>query len=129
MFMGFFALFIALAILLVMWAAASIPVYLAAKALTGGRASIWGAMAATLLGAFVYSLVSWTVLIAFGVALGTATALLGSILAFLALLWVYKSVFRTGWLQAFGVAVLAAIIMAAIVGLLGALTLLPLLVR
>lgn len=125
---GLFALALIIAALLIMWALVSIPVYLAAKAFTGGRASLAGAMAATLLGALVYSFVAWIGAILFWAIFGAGSQLLGSIVAFLALLWVYKSVFRVGWLQAFGVAVLAVVIMTVIMALIGAITAIPALV-
>jgi hypothetical protein len=128
MLIGFIALAVILAALLIMWAIVSIPVYLAAKAFTGGRASLTGAMAATLLGALVYSFVAWIGAILFWAIFGAGSQLLGSVVAFLALLWVYKSVFRVGWLQAFGVAVLAVVIMTVIMVLIGAIAAIPVLV-
>ncbi|MEN3050384.1 MAG: hypothetical protein ABC596_00985 [Candidatus Methanosuratincola petrocarbonis] len=128
MLIGFVALALVIAALLVMWALVSIPVYLAAKAFTGGRASLAGAMAATFFGAIVYSIVAWIGAILFWAFFGAGSQLLGSIVAFLALLWVYKSVFRIGWLQAFGVAVLAIVIMTVIMVLIGAIASIPVLV-
>ncbi|RWX72865.1 MAG: hypothetical protein Metus_0839 [Candidatus Methanosuratincola subterraneus] len=125
MLLGLVALAFIIAALLAMWALVSIPVYLAAKALTGGRASLAGAMVATLFGAIVYSFVAWLGAILFWAFFGAGSQLLGSIVAFLALLWVYKSVFRVGWLQAFGVAVLAIVIMTAIMFLIGAIASIP----
>lgn len=87
-----------------------------------------GAMAATFFGAIVYSIVAWIGAILFWAFFGAGSQLLGSIVAFLALLWVYKSVFRIGWLQAFGVAVLAIVIMTVIMVLIGAIASIPVLV-
>ncbi len=127
MFLGFFALAIIMAALLIVWVLASIPVYLAAKAFTGGRASLAGAMAATLLGALIYPLVAWIGAILFWAIFGAGSQLLGSMVALLALLWVYKSVFKVGWLQALGVALLAVAIMTVIMILIGAVATIPLL--
>jgi hypothetical protein len=107
--------------LIILWIIASIPVYIAAKALTGGRASFGAAMGATLGGVFVYGLV----LIVVGFFL-TALAVPGAgiwalILAFLAWLAVYRSAFHTGWLGALGIAIVAVIVFFVLNAILGAL--------
>ena len=87
---------------------------MAAKALTGGKTRFGQAMGATLLGPLVYGLVSVFATFFLGV-FGVAQAgIIAFILAFLALLGVYKSSFNTGWMQALGIAILATIIIAII---------------
>lgn len=96
---------------IILWIVVSLPVYFASKIVTGGRSSLGGAMVATLAGPVVFYLVYFLVaffLAAAGVhALALAAAFL---LGFLAWIWVYKAVFNTGWLGAFGIALLAALV-------------------
>ncbi len=101
-------------ILLLMWIIVSIPVYIAAKIVTGGKATFGRAMLATLLGPIVYGIVLLLATIFLGPLVGPYALLLALILAFIAWLWVYKSSFKTGWLQALGIALLAIIIMVVI---------------
>jgi len=104
------SLIIILAVLVILWILVSIPVYIAAKAVTGGKASLGQAMLATLLGPIVFALVRYIAVLFLGfLGVGPAT-LLALALAFIAWLWVYKSVFHTGWLQAFGIALLAIVV-------------------
>jgi hypothetical protein len=113
--------------LVVAWIIASIPVYFAAKLITGGRAALGQAMAATLLGTVVYAIVSFLFGVLLSPALGSATPAIATLAAFLVWVWVYKSSFSTGWLQAVGIAILASVIVyvfnAAVTYMLG--TLLP----
>ncbi len=103
--------------LILLWIVVSIPVYFAAKVLVGGKAHFTEAMLATLVGPIVFAIV-------LGVGyyitsrIFSGLGFLALILAFLAWIWVYKAAFRTGWLQAFGIAILAIIIAIIIVALL-----------
>jgi hypothetical protein len=109
--------------LLILWIIVSIPVYFAAKLLVGPRAHFGSAMLATLVGPIVFAIVyglGYYLTSSFFVGLG----ILALLLAFLAWIWVYKAVFHTGWLHAFGIAILAiviAIILLALLALLGVL--------
>ena len=105
-----FSLIIILVVLIVLWILVSIPVYIAAKAVTGGKASFGQAMLATLLGPIVFALVRYIAILFLGfLSIGSAS-LLALVLAFIAWLWVYKSSFHTGWLQALGIALLAIVV-------------------
>jgi hypothetical protein len=105
-----FFLMVVLAVLIALWIVVSIPVYIAAKAVTGGKASLGQAMIATLLGPIVFAIVRAIAILFLGF-LGVApSALLALVLAFIAWLWVYKSSFDTGWLQALGIALLAIVV-------------------
>jgi len=105
-----FSLIIIIVVLIVLWILVSIPVYIAAKAVTGGRASFGQAMLATLLGPIVFALVRYIAILFLGfLSIGSAS-LLALVLAFIAWLWVYKSSFHTGWLQALGIALLAIVV-------------------
>lgn len=116
-----------LAIFILMWIIVSIPVYIAAKIIKGGKASLGQAMLATLLGPIVFGFVR-IVAMFFLEFLGVSqAALLALILAFIFWLWVYKASFNTGWLQAFGIALLAVaflIVISLIIGILIPITLL-----
>jgi hypothetical protein len=96
--------------LLILWVIVSIPVWIAAKALTGGRASFGSALLATLAGPIVYFLVTWLVGFFLGAAIGAPAFIFGWLLALLAWIWVYKAAFETGWIRAILIAVLAWII-------------------
>jgi len=95
--------------LIVAWIIVSIPVYVAAKLVTKGKASLWNAMAATLLGPIVYAIVLVIVDLFLGEIVGGGY-LWGYILALLAWIWGYKSIFKTGWLGAIAIAILAVLV-------------------
>ena len=109
---GILAILVAIFALVVIWIIVSIPVYLAAKTLTDGRATLGQAMGTTLLGPIVYGIVSYLATFFLGSLGITQASLISLILAFLAWLAVYKSSFKTGWLQALGIAILATVILA-----------------
>jgi hypothetical protein len=96
--------------LLILWVIVSIPVWIAAKALTGGRASFGAALLATLAGPIVYFIVIFLVDFFLGAALGSTAYIFAWILALLAWIWVYKASFETGWIRAVLIAVLAWIV-------------------
>ena len=96
--------------LVILWVIVSIPVWLAAKAMTGGRASFGQALLATLVGPIVYFVVTWLVGLFLGAAIGSSAYIFGWLLALLAWIWVYKASFETGWIRAVLIAVLAWII-------------------
>jgi hypothetical protein len=96
--------------LIILWVIVSIPVWLAAKALTGGRASFGEALLATLAGPIVYFIVTFLVGFFLGAAIGAAAYVFGWLLALLAWIWVYKASFEVGWLRAILIAILAWII-------------------
>jgi hypothetical protein len=103
--------------LLVLWILVSIPVWIAAKILTLGRAKFTRAMLVTAVGPIVYAivfLISTAVLsLAFG-SDGGWLVVLAFFLAFVAWIGVFKKGFDTGWLRALGIAVLATIVFAVI---------------
>jgi hypothetical protein len=103
-----------LILLVAVWAVLSLPVYIAAKMVTSGRASFLAAMGATLLGPIVYAITIFIASILLGAFTGFATTPLALIIAFIAWLAVYKSVFNTGWFGAFLIAILAAIVFAVV---------------
>jgi hypothetical protein len=96
--------------LIVLWIIVSIPVWLAGKAVTGGKATFGDAMLATLAGPIVYFIVSFLVGYFLSALLGAAAFVFGYVLALIAWIWVFKASFRTGWLQAIAIAILAWVI-------------------
>jgi hypothetical protein len=103
-------LIIPLGAFIAIWIIASIPAYIAGKMVTGGKATFGEAMGATLGGVVVYALTVVLVGFFLGAVIGPTAILWGVILGFIAFLGVYKSAFRTGWLGAFGIAVMSVIV-------------------
>jgi len=95
---------------LILWIVVSIPVWLAGKAITGGKASFGGALLATLAGPIVYFIVIFLVDFFLGGIIGTSAFVFGYIIALIAWIWVYKASFQTGWIRAILIAILAWII-------------------
>ena len=95
---------------IILWIVVSIPVWLAAKVLTGGRATFGGALLATLAGPIVFYVVTFLVGFFLGAVIGTGAFVIGWILALIAWIWVYKASFETGWLKAILIAILAWVI-------------------
>ena len=96
--------------LVILWVIVSIPVYVAGKIVTNGKSTLGEAMAATLLGPIVYVIVLVGVGFFLGQIIGRSTYFLAYILAFVAWIGVYKSTFKTGWLGALVIAILAIIL-------------------
>ena len=107
--------------LIVLWIIVSIPVWLAGKAVTGGKATFGEAMIATLFGPIVYAITLVVVDFLLGATIGTTGYIIALILAFIGWIWVYKASFKTGWLGGIAVAILAVIIFAVISVIFGAL--------
>ena len=98
--------------LLILWIVVSIPVWLAAKVLTLGKARFTRAMLVTAVGPAIYAAVFFISAFVLSVTLGEQlfVAALSFILAFIAWIGVFKMGFETGWLRAFAIAVLATIV-------------------
>ena len=96
--------------LLGLWIIVSIPVYLAARVVTGGVVRFTQAMGATILGPAAYLAVITFSTAILGSIVGGIATLPAVILALLVWLWIYKASFKIGWLTAIGIAVLAIIV-------------------
>jgi len=103
-------LIILLAAFVIIWILASFPAYVAGKMVTGGKATFGEAMGATLGGVIVYALTIVLVGFFLGAVIGPTAIVWGVILGFVAFLAVYKSAFHTGWLGAFGIAVISVLV-------------------
>ena len=97
--------------LLVLWVVVSIPVYFAGKMVKGGQAHFGEAMTATLGGMIVYYIVYFVVAIALAAVIGSPAGPVALFLGFLAWLAVFRGTFRTSWLGALGIVVLAWIML------------------
>jgi hypothetical protein len=102
--------------LIVLWVIVSIPVWIAAKLLTLGRAKFTRAMLVTAVGPIIYAIVFFISATLLTAAIGNLTlpVIIAFIVAFVAWIWVFKKGFDTGWLRALGIAFLAVIVFAVI---------------
>src|SRR3972149_6803747 len=107
--------------LIILWIIASIPAYLAGKAVTGGKASFGQAMGATLGGTIIYGIVLIGVTLFLGTLIGASAGFWALILGFIAWLAVYRASFDTGWLGALAIAVLSVFVFLILNILLGSL--------
>jgi len=107
--------------LIILWIIISIPAYIAGKIVTAGRSTFGEAMLATLFGPIVYTIVRVGVSFFLGAIIGGGAYALALILALIAWIGVYKFTFRTGWLGAIAIGILAAIIFLIISLIIGAL--------
>jgi len=103
-------LLVALVALVILWVIVSLPVYGAARIVTSGRATLGEAMAATLGGAIVYVIVLVGVYAFVSAVFNHFAGIIAFGLAFIAWLAVYRAAFKTSWLGAVGIAILAAIV-------------------
>jgi hypothetical protein len=106
--------------LVILWIIASIPAYIAGKIVTAGKSTFGEAMLATLFGPIVYAIVLVGVRFFLGAIIGGGAYVFALILALISWIGVYKSTFRTGWLGAIAIGILAAIIFLIIAALFGA---------
>jgi hypothetical protein len=107
---GIVGLVIVLVALLILWAIVSLPVYVAAKAVTSGKATFGQAMWATLGGAIVFVVVLVAASFFLGALLGISAGALGLLLAFVAWLAFYRATFEVGWLGAIGIAIISVVV-------------------
>jgi hypothetical protein len=108
--------------LLIIWIIVSVPVWIAAKILTLGRARFTRAMLVTAIGPIVVAVVYFLSRFILSAAVGSSGFItaLAFILAFIAWIGVFKKAFETGWLRAFAIAILASIafiVLGALIGL------------
>jgi hypothetical protein len=105
--------------LFVVWIIVSIPAWIAGKVVTKGEANFREAMLATLLGPIIYIIVLVAADLLLGGLLGSTGYIVAFILAFIAWVWVYKAIFKTGWLGGFAIAILALIVFVVMLFILG----------
>jgi hypothetical protein len=102
--------------LIALWIIISIPVWIAAKVLTLGRAKFTRAMLVTAIGPIVYAIVYIISAVVLTAAFGdfAIPAIIAFILAFVAWIGVFKKGFDTGWIRALAIAILATMVFAVI---------------
>lgn len=96
--------------LFIAWIIVSIPAWIAGKLVTKGKATFGQAMLATLLGPIVYVITLVVLDLLLGGVFGSIGYIVAFVLAFIAWIWVYKSIFNTGWLGGLAIAILAIIV-------------------
>ncbi|MEM0063627.1 hypothetical protein [Metallosphaera cuprina] len=87
--------------LIITWVIVSVPVWLSAK-LFSSHASLGKAMLATFLALLIFFLLARLI--------SPLSHLLGLLIGFVAVLWVFKEIFDVGWLSALGIAIVTFII-------------------
>ena len=103
-------LIIAIVALIIGWVIISIPLWLAAKVLTGGEATMGEAMLGMLLGGIVFAVVYLATFVVTNTFTSAGVAVIvAGIISFLAFLGLYKMLFDVGWLRALAIAILAVI--------------------
>ncbi|HVO77577.1 MAG TPA: hypothetical protein VMS79_01780 [Methanomassiliicoccales archaeon] len=101
---------ITIVVLIIAWIIVSIPLWLAAKVVTGGSATMGGAMIGMLGGVIVFAVVYLLTFYVTNIFISAGYAVIvAAILAFLAFLALFKGLFDVGWLGAFGIAILAVV--------------------
>jgi hypothetical protein len=102
--------------LIALWIIVTIPVWIAAKILTLGKAKFTRAMLVTAVGPIVYAIVFFISAAVLAAALGDQIipAVIAFIIAFVAWIGVFKKGFDTGWIRALGIAILAIVVFAVI---------------
>jgi hypothetical protein len=102
--------------LLILWVLVSIPVWIAAKIVTVGKARFTRAMLVTAAGPIVYAIVFFASSAILTMTLGEKVFIttIAFILAFIAWIGIFKLGFETGWIRALAIAILATIVFAVI---------------
>lgn len=102
--------------LLILWVLVSIPVWIAAKIVTVGKARFTRAMLVTAAGPIVYAIVFFASSVFLSMTLGEKIFIttIAFILAFIAWIGIFKLGFETGWIRALAIAILATIVFAVI---------------
>ncbi len=95
--------------LIIIWIIVSIPVFISARIIVGRQASFGEAMLATLVGPIVFGIIL-TIGYVITQRVFSGLGIIAFLLGFIAWIAVYKGVFRTGWIRAFGIALLAIIV-------------------
>jgi hypothetical protein len=98
----------------VLWIIVSIPVWIAAKILTLGKARFTRAMLVTAIGPVIYAIVFFASTVILSAAFGESgwLAVVAFVVAFVAWIGIFKKGFDTGWLRALGIAILATVVFA-----------------
>ena len=96
--------------LIVAWIVISIPLYLAAKVVSGRRATFGRALLASLAGPLVEYLFLFIFILFLTPFIGLIAIPVSLILSIIILVYVYASIFHTSWLGGLGIAIISFII-------------------
>ncbi len=96
--------------LVILWIIVSVPVWLAAKIITVGKAKFKRALLVTAIGPAIYGAVFFASAFVLAGIAGPLFIGLAFIFAFIAWIAVFKYGFETGWLRALGIAILATVV-------------------
>jgi hypothetical protein len=107
-------LVIAIVSILIIWALVSIPIWISAKILMVSHTKFGHAMLVTAVGPIVYSVVLFiSTLLLSSLPIGSNGFLLNWLalaVAFIAWIYIIKKGFKTGWIRALGISILAIIV-------------------
>ena len=107
--------------LIILWVIVSIPVYIAGKVVTDGESTLGDAMISTLFGPIVYVITLFAVEFLLGELLPMGAYILALLIAFIAWVGVFRASFKTNWLGALAIALLAILVFAGMSVLFGSL--------
>jgi hypothetical protein len=104
---------IAIASLFILWVIVSIPVWISAKILRAKQAKFTSAMLVTAFGPIIYGIVyfvSTRILSSVLSPTGNSVNMIGIVIAFIAWIYVFKRGFKTGWIRALGITIVAIVV-------------------
>lgn len=96
--------------LFVAWIVLSIPLYLAAKVVSGKHATFGRALLASLVGPVIEYLFLFIFILFLTPFIGLLSVPISLLLAIIILIYVYASIFHTSWLGGLGIAIISFII-------------------
>jgi hypothetical protein len=97
--------------LIIIWAIVSIPVYIAAR-LVMPEASFQDSLVATIFGPIIYVITLFGAYYFLGAVIGSQGYMWALVIAFIGWVFIFKVSFRTGWLRALVVALIAILVFA-----------------
>lgn len=96
--------------IVIAWIIISIPLYLAGKLISGKRTTFGKAMLAAIAAPLITMFFFFIVTVGLAIFIGPFSVLVGVLIAILVLSYVYASIFETGLLGGFAIAILGTII-------------------
>lgn len=96
--------------LIVAWIILSIPVYLAARVISGKKATFGKAMLASLIAPVVELIFLFIFILVLTPFVGPVSIPVAIVISLILLIWVYASIFDTSWLGGLGIAIISVVI-------------------
>jgi hypothetical protein len=104
--------------LVLIWVIVSIPVYIVGRFVAAGKSTLGDTMIATMFGPIIYATTLFLVDYFLGALTGSGShvwaLVLALVIAFIGWVWVFKVSFKTSWLRALAISLLAILVFAAI---------------